>query len=318
MEQTNGQSSSFPLLTIFESENLGRRYDKFRLQGVSAHICAGEITGLVGENGSGKTTFLRMIVGEIAHNEGSLDYPQFPDEWHLRKQQIAYIPQELAVWYGTLKENLHYAATLHGFYGSENEANVAVVVARLGLQEHINKRWSELSGGYKLRVALAKALVWQPRLLIIDEPLANLDINTQLLLLNDLRSMSRHPEHPIAVLLSSQHLEEIELYAENVIMVQTGEVVYSGKTADIAQNRRENVYELAAEISLPDLQKSLISLGATAVHNGKYFIITTPVAVEAAAFLLHLLQNGITPHHFKNISQSIKRFFNGYSNASAS
>jgi ABC-2 type transport system ATP-binding protein len=301
--------------TIFECHNLGHSYKKFRLQGVNAALQAGEITGLVGQNGSGKTTFLRMVVGEIAHTAGEMRYPQFPDAWHLRKPQIAYIPQELPEWFGTLKENLHYSATLHGFFGAENEANVAATVARLGLTEHIDKRWSELSGGYKLRVALAQALVWKPQLLIIDEPLANLDINTQLLLLNDLRSMSHNEAHPIAVLLSSQHLEEIELYAENILMLEDGEVIYSGKTSDIAAQRSENVYEFSANVSLHDLQTCLAHISASAVHNGKYFIITTAVGSETKALLLHLLDSDITPLHFRNISQSIKRFFKDYANS---
>ena len=297
---------------VFECKNLAHAYHNFRLQGVNIALREGEITGLIGQNGSGKTTFLRMVVGEIAHSSGELHYPQFPDAWHLRKQRIAYIPQELPEWFGTLRENLHFSATLHGFLGAENEAAVAATVVRLGLTAHIDKRWNELSGGYKLRVALAQALVWQPKLLIIDEPLANLDINTQLFLLNDLRAMSHSATHPIAVLLSSQHLEEIELYADNILMLNAGAVVYNGKTSEIAAQRTENVYEMSADVDLQDLTDALLSLRATVTHNGKYFIMRVPSPNDTKHLLSFLLNHDIVPLYFRNISQSVKLLFNDY------
>jgi ABC-2 type transport system ATP-binding protein len=297
---------------VFECQNLGHSYKKFRLQGVNIALRTGEITGLIGQNGSGKTTFLRMVVGEMARTEGELHYPQFPPEWHLRKQQIAYIPQELPEWFGTLRENLHYSATLHGFLGETNEALVAATVERLGLTEHIDKRWNQLSGGYKLRVALAQALVWKPKLLIIDEPLANLDINTQLFLLNDLRAMCHNETDPIAVLLSSQHLEEIELYADNILMLDAGKVVYSGKTSEIAAESTESVYEFSANVRFEELESVLVLLDASLTHNGKYFIIRLPPHNDTSKLLHFLLKNGIVPLYFRNISQSVKLLFNDY------
>ena len=82
-----------------------------------------------------------------------------------------------------LVDNLHFAAAIHGIRGKENEDEVDFIIWRLGLDKYRNATWNEISGGFKMRFSLGRALVYNPRLLILDEPLANLDVNTQLLFL---------------------------------------------------------------------------------------------------------------------------------------
>ena len=127
----------------------------------------------MGENGNGKTTLLRIIVGELAQSSGVFKYPALINpkkhNWYKIKNQIAYIPQDIPKWSGLLVDNLHFAAVIHGIKGKQNEDEVEFVLCRLGLYKYRSSTWNKISGGFKMRFALAKALVWNPKLLVLDE-----------------------------------------------------------------------------------------------------------------------------------------------------
>src|SRR5204863_8033249 len=120
------------------------------------------------------------------------------------------VPTDLPPWYGSLRSNLHYESAIHGIRGADNEREVDYIVERLGLTNELDRRWYELSGGYKLRFALARGLVWKPALLVLDEPLANLDFIAQQVVLKDLRHLTNSLRYPLSVFVSSQHVHEIE------------------------------------------------------------------------------------------------------------
>ena len=160
----------------------------------------------------------------MRHKEGTLSYPLFAlggiRGWYQIKKQIAYVPQELPAWYGNLKDNLHYSAATHSVFREKNEQEVNYILHRLGLISFLDSKWSELSGGYKLRFSLAKALVWKPKILILDEPLANLDKRAQLVFLNNIKDFSSR--YNLCVILSSQHIEEVELIADKLMYLKNG------------------------------------------------------------------------------------------------
>ncbi|MEM9888924.1 MAG: ATP-binding cassette domain-containing protein, partial [Bacteroidota bacterium] len=191
------QQQEIPEKVILSINSIRKTYKStnFQLQTGDLQFHLGEVIGLVGENATGKTTLFRILAGDLKHDKGELSYPLFQTSkrlnWLALKAQIAYVPQALPKWHGTLLENLKYEAAIHGIKGEDNRKAVEYIIQRLGLAEHIEKSWQQLSGGYKLRFALAKALVWKPQLLILDEPLANLDIRTQIVVLNDLQNLAK-------------------------------------------------------------------------------------------------------------------------------
>jgi ABC-2 type transport system ATP-binding protein len=303
---------------VLETRNLGKQFGRsgFRLQNIDLQLRLGELTGVVGENGNGKTTLFRICVGEIIHTKGELCYPILGEnrpnkiDWYKVKQQIAYIPQELPKWNGTIRENLLLEASLHGFRGKKNDEMVDYVLHRMELTSHVNKKWAELSGGYKLRFALAKALTWQPKLLVIDEPLANLDINAQNIILNDLKDIVLSRNFPVSILISSQHLHEIESVADKLLFLKEGSQVYYGNTADFGNERTENTFELEALISIQEFKTLMEDLPHSRVdYNGLVFIIHTPLHITEKDLLQHLLAKDLKINYFRNISQSIKKYF---------
>lgn len=303
----------------FVCKNLGYTYRRggFSLTGIDLKLRLGEITGVVGENANGKTTLFRLMAGELKQTDGTLAYPalgaatEVAIEWGAVKQQIAYVPQVLPKWYGSLHENLSYEAAIHGIRGAANRAEVSFIIERLGLAEHLSRSWSALSGGFRLRFALARALVWRPKLLILDEPLANLDFRAQLTVLRDLQDLATSVRDPIAVAMSSQHLYEVEAVADNILFLNAGKARYNGATADIGRDRDENVFELGTPLSTASLQVALRHLvgGSTVHHDGMAHIITTDLPITRELLLEHLLREKVPVEYFRDVSGSIKRLF---------
>lgn len=300
---------------VCKAAGLGKRYARsdFYLRGVDLELRPGEITALVGQNANGKTTLLRIVAGELRHDEGTLEFPGLCGgrlNWSVIKSQVAYLPQDLPTWQGGLRDNLHYEAALHGILGADNEREVAYVVERFGLREHLSKRWSKLSGGTKLRFALARVLVSRPKLLVLDEPLANLDVLAQSRLLQDLIDLARSPRYPQAILMSSQHIHELEAVASSIIFLREGEVVFNGPIDAIGDARRYNTYELDISISLEELAALFSSLRCDPPYsNGVSYVLKTPLDVDAKAVLQKLQSADVDVTYFRDISHSAKRLF---------
>ncbi|MEM6348789.1 MAG: ABC transporter ATP-binding protein [Bacteroidota bacterium] len=285
----------------------------FNLPDLDLDLRLGEITGIVGENGNGKTTLLRIVAGDLEISGGNISYPAFDvaaADWYRIKQNIAFIPQALKAWKGFLKENLHFTAAIHGIRGQENEEQVDFIIHRLGLTQYEDALWSEISSGYKLRFELARALVWNPALLIIDEPLANLDINTQEVFLQDLRYLASSTQNPISILLSSQHLHEVESIADNIIFIKNGEALYNGSMQEFGQDREENLFELTTSATKSDILAALEHLEDISVEDrGHTKIIRTPVDMASNKLLGELVKKDIAVDYFRDISTSTLKLF---------
>jgi ATPase subunit of ABC transporter with duplicated ATPase domains len=140
--------------TICRIVELEKRFARtgFAVGPISSDFRAGEITALVGENANGKTTLLRTIVGEYRASGGQISFPGLSSGTNLRwgdiSQMVGYLPQNLSARLGSLQNALYFRASLRGLTPPESETQVRYLVARLGLSEHIKKRWKRLSGGF--------------------------------------------------------------------------------------------------------------------------------------------------------------------------
>src|SRR5262245_10917659 len=301
--------------TICRVDRLEKRFARtgFVAGPVSFEFRAGEITALVGRNAHGKTTLLRTVVGEYRASSGSVTFPALSPgprfRWGEVKQYIGYLPQKLPDWRGSLEDNLYFQAALRELSPPESETQVQYLVARLDLADHFTKRWSELSGGFQLRFALAQALVGRPRLLVLDEPLANLDRNAQAAVLWDIQHLARSAQNPMAVLITSQVLDPLEAISDNVIYLVNGRVTYAGPTGGIGAGRTSNMYECETPLSVSALLERIGKYGIDIKDNGVYYIITTPLTISYSHMLQILKDADVEFTHCRDISRKAAGLF---------
>lgn len=295
--------------------NVTKKFRDFRLNNVSIDLKAGEITALVGENGSGKTTLLKILAGVLKPDDGELLYPlATSDNWHLKKQEIGYLSQESyrRDWrWGDIRETLRFVAAIHGYRGAKNREAIDHIIYRLRLEDHIDKKWPELSGGYQTRFNLAAILIRQPKILLLDEPLAHPDILVQQLFLKDLKAFVESQKEPMAICVSSQHINEIESLANNILFLEKGSVRFYGPKTEINRAGNNNYFELECALAIPELCEVFQSLHPDIGISewGTYVVVSTPRHFRESDILGHLLTHRVSIHYFRNVSASTKSYF---------
>ena len=303
---------------IFQSEGISKTYkskaNSFTLAPIDLELRAGEITAVVGENGDGKTTLLSLISGRLSITRGAAHYPYLEKQGstsaYERRQHIAMLTQELPAWKGKLADNLRFFAAIRGIKGDANEEWIMFLLDRLGLMKYKEATWNQISGGFRTRFSLARALAEKPNLLVLDEPLANLDINTQLRFLDDLRDLVKTLEQPITMVISSQHLHEIETISDKIIFIREGETLYNGPMAAFEVDRQENVFELTCDLPREQLEKVLKKIGLLGLEMaGDTFILAFPRKVESEEVMKALLKADARIKLFRDISQSTRKLF---------
>lgn len=300
-------------MELFQANKITKTYsnNSFSLKPMSFSLEASKIVGIVGENGNGKTTLLRIIAGDLEFNQGQITYfgKDIDDtDWADVKSKIAYIPQRIPKWYGSLKDNLLFQASILGVKPREAENLINSLVDKLGLNDYVHLQWKEISTGYRLRFQLAKMLIGSPEILVLDEPIANLDINAQNKFLNDLRNIVSDKERDVTVVLSSQQLHEIENVADSVLFLKNGELIFEGEVNDIGKERSENEFEIKGDITEEQLLSFFDNVDIMKV--AKTFNVKTPLSLTSQEFLQILLAKNIVIHYFRDISSSTRKLFN--------
>ncbi len=301
--------SSYQKYPLINADKISKTYSggNFSLKPISLDINTGNVLGVVGENGNGKTTLLRCLAGQLALNNGEIKYHllQNPDHYAI-KNHIAFIPQRIPKWYGRLKDNLHFGASIAGVYGAKNDLMVNFMLERLNLSSYAHLTWNQISSGYRTRFEIARILLQKPRLLILDEPLANLDINAQQTILTDLIFMAKGTHNPMGIILSSQQLHEVEKVADTVIFIKQGNCLYSSNDKD------KKITSNAVEFETTADRDSIINLfGGGNIElqfNGGFYTIISS-ALSAQEIIGKMIAAGIAITYFRDITYSTKRFF---------
>lgn len=205
------------------------------LSDVSFTLRKGEFAGLIGPNGAGKTTLLRVILGLLQPSGGKV---LVDGEQHVRsKQLIGYVPQKLVIDPDMpLRARDVVSLGLDGnrlgfsFPSRQRRAQIDQALADVGADTYADHRVGELSGGEQQRVLIAHALISRPRLLLLDEPLANLDLKSEQEIVALLGKLAR--EHEIAVLLSAHDMNPLLHVMDRIVYVANGRVA-TGSTDEV-------------------------------------------------------------------------------------
>ncbi|HVM01830.1 MAG TPA: metal ABC transporter ATP-binding protein [Acidimicrobiales bacterium] len=225
---------------VIESEGLSFAYGADPiLDGVDLSVGPGEFVALVGPNGSGKSTLLRCLLGLLTPTAGAVRLfgaapAALTDRWRL-----GYVPQRAAVARelpATVEEVVGAGRLARSGwrrrFGAADRAEIEHAMSAVALLEHRRRRVSELSGGQLQRAFIAKALAGQPELLVLDEPVAGIDAESQHRFRDSLVHLVE--EHSAAVLLVSHELGAVADDLDRVVVMRRGHVYFDGPPADLA------------------------------------------------------------------------------------
>lgn len=216
----------YAVLTI---DAVSKSYQQTRaLDEVTFSVAAGSIVGLVGPNGAGKTTLIRICTGLLTSDQGTVYVGEHDVQSERRRalEDVGYAPQATGIYLErTVHANLRHFGRLVGLAGPRLEAAVDEVSVALELDDRMSTRAAHLSGGLRRRLHVGVALLGRPRLVILDEPTANVDIDSRRDLLELVRRLA---VEGAAVLFSTHYLQEIEELSADVVMLLRGKVAASG------------------------------------------------------------------------------------------
>src|SRR5262245_42201057 len=210
---------------IIVADRLTKSYGRRRaVDGVSLEVRAGEVMGLLGPNGSGKTTILRMLTGYLRPTSGTARIAgvDIAADALAVRQRVGYVPENAPLYDGMrVREFLRFMARIKGLAGSAVPAAVGAVSTRLTLEQVIASPIGTLSKGFRQRVAIAQALLGSPELLILDEPGNGLDPQQII----EMRSLIRSLAGSLTILVTSHILAEMERVADRVAILLDGRLL---------------------------------------------------------------------------------------------
>ena len=212
-----------------EIRGLTKSYDNVKaLNGVNIKIKAGEFFGLLGPNGAGKTTTINILTGLVFRDQGFTKVfgKDTVADFRYTRSKIGIAAQEFSVdWFFPIEKLLYFQAGYYGINKKEAAPTIDSLLNRLGLEKKRNSRLRQLSGGMKRRFQIAKALVHNPEIIILDEPTAGVDVELRRDLWQYLRDL--HSEGK-TILLTTHYIEEAELLCENVAIIDNGKILKEG------------------------------------------------------------------------------------------
>ena len=235
---------------MIELKNVTKKYANITvIKNMSFKIEKGEVIGVLGQNGAGKTTVIKLITGLLQPTDGEV----FINNKKLTtkmKKIIGYMPENTPLYEDlTVKEFIHYIAELKCIKKQQRNIEIEKIIKKLNLQDVKDKLIKNISKGYKQRTSLAAALVGNPEILILDEPTAGLDPQQVIEIRNMIKSLRK--KHTI--IISSHILSEITQICEKLLIINKGTLL----TVDTPKNIENQINKNSIMITVEDPQNSI-------------------------------------------------------------
>lgn len=198
------------------------------------NIEQGEIVGVLGENGAGKTTMLRMIATLLEPTSGSIKVAGYNTT-----SQAMEVKKRIGVLFGgetglyermTARENLEYFASLYGLSKHETKVRVEKLAVQFGMKDYLDRKVGGFSKGMRQKVAIARTIIHNPDILLFDEPTTGLDITSANIFRQLIHELRREGK---TILFSSHIMEEVKLLCQSVIIIHKGQLVYRGTLEEL-------------------------------------------------------------------------------------
>ena len=238
-------------MNAIEIQSLKKTYDTGveALKGIDLSIPKGSFFGLLGPNGAGKTTTIGILTGLVNKTSGSAKILNYDiiDDYKNARRSIGLSPQEINLdVFFTIKKILEFQAGYFGVPSKIAVKKVDEVLKKLGIYDKKDNTARHLSGGMKRRVQIAKALVHDPPILILDEPTAGVDIELRHMLWDYLTLLNKEGK---TILLTTHYIEEAEKLCNEVAIINNGEIIKQGDTKSIIKEVSLNTIEIELEDS---------------------------------------------------------------------
>lgn len=245
-------------------ENLTFRYGKQSapvLNGVNLELKQGEIGILLGKNGSGKTTCFKNILGLLSPSGGSI---RFDGEDMLkmprreRARRIAYVPQDIRFGALTVFDSVLMGRVSYFGLKASHEDYLATerIMAEMHLEDFAGRNVEELSGGERQKVAIARAMAQEPKLMVFDEPTGNLDIANEQLIIDEAKKLAR--EKNIAIFSSLHDLNQAMYFGDRFFFLKDGVIKYAGGEEIFREDVIKDIFNIQVRIAQIENQKIIL------------------------------------------------------------
>ncbi len=213
------------------------------LKGVDLQIKDGEFFGLLGPNGAGKSTMIHSIMGLVIPTGGTAKVfgHDVVTDYQEARQQAGLAPQEINLdWFLTVRETLDYHGGYYGMPKSDRKRRIAELLEAFSLTEKVDTKLRGLSGGMKRRLVLARALMHNPRLLILDEPTAGVDVELRLELWQYMKKVNKEGT---SIMLTTHYIEEAEELCDRIALINHGVIIRTGTPAELRKHFKKKTLE---------------------------------------------------------------------------
>jgi len=248
-----GARNDILIMTAIKVKNLTKTYANGTraLKGIDLEVADGDFSALLGANGAGKTTMLGILTGTVTKTSGEAHVFDYNIDTHHSKAKklIGIVPQEFN--FNMFEKVQDIIVTQAGYFGVERKIALAeseILLKKLGLWEKRNVPSRTLSGGMKRRLMIARALIHKPRLLILDEPTAGVDVELRYGMWEYLRELNNQG---VTILLTTHYLEEVEQMCRRAAIIKEGEIIKNDKVSQLVKLLDEETFKVTVREMRP-------------------------------------------------------------------
>lgn len=271
---------------------LFKTYDTTKaLKGIDLGIKKGEFYGLLGPNGAGKSTTINSITSLVKPSKGHIQIfgKDIENDFRFARSKIGIAHQEVSTdWFFPLEQLLYFQAGFYGVTRSNAQKRIEYLLNKLGLSKHRSKKMRELSGGMKRRLQIAKALVHDPEIIILDEPTAGVDVELRHDLWLYLQELHQEGK---TILLTTHYIDEAELLCERVGIIDKGRLIVEDSVPNLKKLVNNSSIEIQLQKNIDDmsfLKKYKFNVNKNIVH-----IFTETPNLELPSIILKFSEQNI-------------------------
>ena len=276
------------------------------LKGIDLSIPEGSFYGLLGPNGAGKTTTIGIITGLVNITSGTASIMGYDSvkEFRQARKLIGLSPQELNFdVFFSIGELLELQAGYYGLSSKNAKERTSIMLEQFGLEDKRNAKSRELSGGMKRRVQIAKALIHDPPIVILDEPTAGVDIELRHMLWDYLRSINKAGK---TILLTTHYIEEAEQLCEKVSIINNGKIIANDSPANLTQRHGKSGLEIELSKSINNLELTELDFS---LENKKIYININNPEKEMVKIISKISGQGGLIENVKIVRSSLEDVF---------